>query len=320
MWKFFLFLGLSASLVLAIPQPEDEYYDYGEDVCLTSADSEDPEKECIFPFTFNNFTYYGCPTDPNDESKRWCSTSTDENGVHVTGDGTWGYCTSGCNPEIFPDELLIGDDAKEDVQTETCDYTACNGFTFKLDVFDKVETYGQCQFPAGENGAIDDYFCFVNENSACKDKIPYGDEEEGLFVSTEACKGDNVPAPRIFGFIKGFIKGFLSSNRRGRRSRHGRNYGGNRYSHGSNHPHKQSCQTVYKKQCTYQQKQECQHVYKTVTTYENKKEQKCQTTYKDDCNYDNHGSNGGYNDYDGIQPRERTDGGYNDYGGIDLRY
>merc|ERR1712170_70094 len=128
--------------------------------------------------------------------------------------------------------------------------------------------------------------------------------------------------------IKGFIKGFLSSNRRGRRSRHGRNYGGNRYSHGSNHHHKQSCQTVYKKQCTYQQKQECQHVYKTVTTYENKKEcktvyrkeQKCQTTYKDDCNYDNHCSNGGYNDYDGIQPRERTDGGYNDYGGIDLRY
>merc|ERR1712170_167279 len=114
--------------------------------------------------------------------------------------------------------------------------------------------------------------------------------------------------------IKGFIKGFLSSNRRGRRSRHGRNYGGNRYSHGSNHHHKQSCQTVYKKQCTYQQKQECQHTYKTVTTYENKKEcktvyrkeQKCQTTYKDDCSHDNHGSNGGYNDYDGIDLRYRA--------------
>ena len=74
---------------------------------------------------------------------------------------------------IFPflDELLIGTDAENDTQTETCDFTACNGFTFKLDVFNKVETYGQCQFPAGENGATDDYFCFVNANSACEDKV-----------------------------------------------------------------------------------------------------------------------------------------------------
>ena len=67
--------------------------------------------------------------------------------------------------------MLIGSDADVDTQTDTCDYTACNGFTFKLDVFDKVETYGQCQFPAGENGSEDDYFCFVNKDSACKDKV-----------------------------------------------------------------------------------------------------------------------------------------------------
>ena len=72
---------------------------------------------------------------------------------------------------LFQDELLIGTDANNETQTHTCDYTACNGFTFKLDVFDKVETYGQCQFPAGENGSEDDYFCFVNKDSACKDKV-----------------------------------------------------------------------------------------------------------------------------------------------------
>jgi len=295
---------------MANPQSEDDYHEYDyEDVCLTSADSEDPEKECVFPFTFNNFTYHGCPTDPIDEKKRWCSTKTDENGVHITGTGTWGYCTSGCHPEIFPDELLIGADAEKDTQTETCDYTSCNGFTFKLDVFDKVETYGQCQFPAGENGATDDYFCFVNEDSACKDKAPYGDEEEGLLVTTLACKDKNAPAPRIFGFLKGFIKGFFGSNRRGR------SYGRNRYSHGSSHhhQHKQTCQTVYKEHCTYEHKQECQHVYKTVTTYQNKrecktvykKEKKCQTTYKEECGYDNQGSlhSGDYSDYDGINPR-----------------
>ena len=68
-------------------------------------DSKDPEKECVFPFTHveedGNFTYHGCPTDPEDKTRRWCSTKTDENGVHINGIDAWGYCTPGCNPEIF---------------------------------------------------------------------------------------------------------------------------------------------------------------------------------------------------------------------------
>ena len=97
MLKICLFLGLSACLVVGNPLSKiDEYDDEYEeqDVCLTTSDSEAPEQECIFPFTFNNFTYYGCPTDPNDESKRWCSTKTDENGVHIP--GQWGYCSDHC--------------------------------------------------------------------------------------------------------------------------------------------------------------------------------------------------------------------------------
>ena len=103
MWKFCLILGLSAWLVTGNPVAiEVDYNEYEEeDACLTSADSADPEKECTFPFTFNNFTYYGCPTDPVDATKRWCSTKTDENNVHVEGNTTWGYCTSGCRPEVF---------------------------------------------------------------------------------------------------------------------------------------------------------------------------------------------------------------------------
>merc|ERR1712109_67609 len=205
MLKFCLILGLSAWLVAGNPAPievdEPDYED--EDVCLTSADSADPEKECIFPFTFNNFTYHGCPTDPVNAKNRWCSTKTDENGVHVDGNNTWGFCTLGCRPEIFLDELLIGTDANNDTQTETCDYTACNGFTYKLDVFDKVQTYGQCQFPAGKDGATDDYFCFVNKDSACKDKVPYGPEEEGLYLSTLACQDPNTPLPRGLGLFVG---------------------------------------------------------------------------------------------------------------------
>ena len=103
-----LIIGLSVCLVAGIPSPYGVYnlpieYDYeeGEDACLTSKDSRAPEAECIFPFTYNNFTYTGCPTDPVDQTKRWCSTKTDINGVHIVGNSTWGYCTSGCKPEVF---------------------------------------------------------------------------------------------------------------------------------------------------------------------------------------------------------------------------
>ena len=55
----------------------------------------------MFPFVHNNVTYYGCPTDPEDEIRRWCSTKTDENDVHVDNEDAWGYCESSCNPHIL---------------------------------------------------------------------------------------------------------------------------------------------------------------------------------------------------------------------------
>ena len=51
MWKFCLILGLSVWLVTGNPvaiEVDDNDYEE-EDACLTSADSADPEKECIFP-------------------------------------------------------------------------------------------------------------------------------------------------------------------------------------------------------------------------------------------------------------------------------
>jgi len=208
MLKICLIIGLSACLVVGIPSPQVEEDEYEDDkVCLTSVDSKDPETECILPFTHDNITYYGCPTDPEDATRRWCSTKTDKNGVHIPNENAWGYCTPGCKPEIDID-------ANKDVQTDTCDFSACNGFSLKADVYDKTVTFGQCQYPAGENGSKDDYFCFVNANSACDDKVPYGDEE-GLFVTSMACKDPKAPLPKFFGF--GFSLGFRSS--RGGRSR-----------------------------------------------------------------------------------------------------
>ena len=55
-----------------------------------------PKRECIFPFTFNGKQYYGCPIDPVDPSKRWCSTKVDSQGNHMIGLDEYGHCNSNC--------------------------------------------------------------------------------------------------------------------------------------------------------------------------------------------------------------------------------
>ena len=70
------------------------------------------------------------------------------------------------------DEFELGSEAGE-AASDACDWTACNGFTLKINVFDKEETYGQCQRPAGKDGSEDDFFCFVNADSNCADKVTF---------------------------------------------------------------------------------------------------------------------------------------------------
>jgi hypothetical protein len=70
------------------------------------------------------------------------------------------------------DEFELGSQAGE-AASDACDWTACNGFTLKISVFDKEETYGQCQFPAGNDRSEDDFFCFVNADSNCADKVTF---------------------------------------------------------------------------------------------------------------------------------------------------
>ena len=74
MLKTCIILGsIGILLVAGSPAPQDDEYadEYAdEEVCLTSKDSVASEKNCVFPFTFNNFTYYGCPTDFTDETKK----------------------------------------------------------------------------------------------------------------------------------------------------------------------------------------------------------------------------------------------------------
>merc|ERR1712226_1412099 len=96
-----------------------------------------------------------------------------------------------------------------------------NGFTLKINVFDKEVTYGQCQLPAGKDGSEDDFFCFVNADSNCADKTLY-DKEKNLFVSSTACTDPRAPLPRFFNSNRhngAFSRGFSG----------GSNWGGNNF-------------------------------------------------------------------------------------------
>lgn len=57
---------------------------------------QNSNKKCIFPFTWKDHTYRGCPIDPGNPLKRWCSTLVDKDGKHVPGLTTYGYCNTIC--------------------------------------------------------------------------------------------------------------------------------------------------------------------------------------------------------------------------------
>ena len=59
-----------------------------------------PGRDCIFPFKWNGQTFNSCPVDPDDKSKRWCSTKVDSNGNHVPNQNEYGHCGSFCPAHI----------------------------------------------------------------------------------------------------------------------------------------------------------------------------------------------------------------------------
>ena len=82
---------------------------------------------------------------------------------------------------LYLDDLTVGTEADKDTQTDTCDFSACNGFTLKTTVFENEITFGQCQFPF--KGTEEDFFCFVNANSACEDKVKF--DYSQMYLSIE---------------------------------------------------------------------------------------------------------------------------------------
>ena len=69
--------------------------------CMTVSGG-DPNQQCVFPFSFGGVTYNGCIFEGNNpgETDPWCSTLTDGNGVHVGGQGKWGFCSAEVSKSI----------------------------------------------------------------------------------------------------------------------------------------------------------------------------------------------------------------------------
>ena len=58
-------------------------------------------KACQFPFKFRNKVFASCTTDFDPDNRPWCSTKIDNSGVHVSGEGEFGYCPDSCLSNIL---------------------------------------------------------------------------------------------------------------------------------------------------------------------------------------------------------------------------
>merc|ERR1719295_901646 len=55
---------------------------------------------CVFPFTYGGVTHQSCAEwvyGGEHQGKYWCSTKVDPTGIHVNGEGNYGFCSSECS-------------------------------------------------------------------------------------------------------------------------------------------------------------------------------------------------------------------------------
>ena len=119
--------------------------------CASYSCTTDKCTECVFPFTVWGKTYYVC-TDRG-EPAPWCSTKTDENGEHVT--GNWGFCNMDkCEDELY---LACKEDSCITTRESTKKCTKCVfPFTYEGETFHTCTSVGEpapwCSTKTDENG------------------------------------------------------------------------------------------------------------------------------------------------------------------------
>ena len=158
-----------------------------------------------------------------------------------------------------------------------------------------------------------------------KFQVPYGDEEEGLFITTLACEDPKAPLPKTFGqYQSSFSWGFVGSYS------YGWSYGFGRYKLINNNQEK-TCETIYKEYCSYEKKRECNFTYETRTTYQNRKKcktvykkiyekkQKCETIYTEDCDFGDLCSNYGSSSLEDFKYDRQSNSAKYNFGGLVIK-
>merc|ERR550534_3339027 len=88
-------------------------------VCTTSAPSStcttvsgpDTASQCVFPFTFGGVTHQSCADwiyGGVNAGSKWCSTKVDVDGVHVNGEGNYGFCGAACDLSVDLVQQIFG--------------------------------------------------------------------------------------------------------------------------------------------------------------------------------------------------------------------
>merc|ERR1712177_176967 len=84
----------------------------GEEVCTTTTVSgPDTGSQCVFPFTFSGVTHQSCADwiyGGVNAGSKWCSTKVDADGVHVNGEGNYGFCGSQCDLSVDLVQQIFG--------------------------------------------------------------------------------------------------------------------------------------------------------------------------------------------------------------------
>ena len=93
---FCVAISLAFLYLVNCQDSEFEFEDGGE--CKVTEKSSEEIKPCIFPFIYENNSYYGCTLDgPGEITVPWCSTKVDPlTLVHIPNEGVWGDCNDSC--------------------------------------------------------------------------------------------------------------------------------------------------------------------------------------------------------------------------------
>lgn len=166
------------------PGQEEDQVKLDADVsgeCLT-----EDGRACIFPFNYDNITYFGCTLKNDPENKAWCSTKVEEETQeHISGGGHWGHCNSQCklDPTTTDDVVRKGgaDEDDEKCTTASGEKGTCRPAS-------------TCPFSISTE-AIEDSICSIKNHVCCKELLANDPQIVEKLALAAASKNDTVEKP-----------------------------------------------------------------------------------------------------------------------------